>query len=95
MNKAELVDAIAAKTEASKAHTGEMVDAILEAIKQSVTKGDAVQLVGFGSFGSGKRAARTGRNPKTGEEIKIAASKTVKFTAGKAFKDAVNTSKHK
>lgn len=95
MNKAELIDAIAAKTEASKAHTGELVDAILEAIKKSVTKGDAIQLVGFGSFGSGKRAARTGRHPKTGEEIKIAAAKTVKFTAGKAFKDAVNRSKDK
>jgi DNA-binding protein HU-beta len=95
MNKAELIDAIADKTDASKAQTGEMVDALLEIIKQTVSKGDVIQLVGFGSFGSGKRAARTGRNPKTGEEIKIAASKTVKFTAGKAFKEAVNSAKKK
>ncbi|MGF6870632.1 nucleoid DNA-binding protein [Paraburkholderia sp. MM5477-R1] len=56
----------------------------------AVTKGDAVQLIGFGSFSTGARAARTGRNPATGAEIQIAAAKTVKFTAGKAFKDAVN-----
>jgi DNA-binding protein HU-beta len=95
MNKAELIDAIADKTDTSKAQTGEMVDALLEIIKQTVSKGDVIQLVGFGSFGSGKRAARTGRNPKTGEEIRIAASKTVKFTAGKAFKEAVNSAKKK
>lgn len=95
MNKAELIDAIAKKTEASKAHTSAMVDAILEVITKAVFAGDSIQLIGFGSFGSGARAARTGRNPKTGEEIKIAASKTVKFTAGKAFKDAVNGAKKK
>jgi DNA-binding protein HU-beta len=55
-----------------------------------VAAGDAVQLIGFGSFGAGERAARTGRNPQTGETIEIAAAKTVKFTAGKGFKDAVN-----
>jgi DNA-binding protein HU-beta len=90
MNKQELIDAVAAQTGASKAQTGETLDTLLEVIKKSVSKGDAVQLIGFGSFGSGKRAARTGRNPKTGESIKIPAAKTVKFTAGKAFKDAVN-----
>ena len=90
MNKQELIDAVAAQTGASKAQTGETLDTLLEVIKKAVSKGDAVQLIGFGSFGSGKRAARTGRNPKTGETIKIPAAKTVKFTAGKAFKDAVN-----
>src|ERR1700744_2612746 len=90
MNKQELIDAVAGQTGASKAQTGETLDTLLEVIKKAVSKGDAVQLIGFGSFGSGKRAARTGRNPKTGETIKIPAPKTVKFTAGKAFKDTVN-----
>nr|WP_170151712.1 HU family DNA-binding protein [Trinickia caryophylli] len=90
MNKQELIDAVAAQTGASKAQTGETLDTLLEVVKKAVSKGDSVQLIGFGSFGSGKRAARTGRNPKTGETIKIPAAKTVKFTAGKAFKDAVN-----
>src|ERR1700744_1844579 len=90
MNKQELIDAVAGQTGASKAQTGETLDTLLEVIKKAVSKGDAVQLIGFGSFGSGKRAARTGRNPKTGETIKIPAAKTVKFTAGKAFKDTVN-----
>ncbi|QHE92426.1 HU family DNA-binding protein [Pandoraea fibrosis] len=90
MNKQELIDAVAGETGASKAQTSETLDAVLEAVKKAVAKGDTVQLIGFGSFGSGKRAERTGRNPKTGEAIKIAAAKTVKFTAGKAFKDAVN-----
>ena len=65
----------------------------IENIIKAVTKGDSVQLVGFGTFSQGKRSARTGRNPKTGEAIKIAASKTAKFSAGKAFKDAVNKRK--
>ncbi|AKJ68160.1 MULTISPECIES: HU family DNA-binding protein [Pandoraea] len=90
MNKQELIEAIAGKTGSSKAQTGEMLDTLLETVKKAVSKGQSVQLVGFGSFSSGKRAARIGRNPKTGEEIKIPAAKTVKFTAGKAFKDAVN-----
>ncbi|WP_428840360.1 HU family DNA-binding protein [Burkholderia vietnamiensis] len=90
MNKQELIDAVASSTGASKATTGEAVDAVIGAITSAVVKGDTVQLVGFGSFSQGSRAARTGRNPSTGEEISIAAAKTVKFTAGKAFKDAVN-----
>jgi len=90
MNKQELIDAVAGVTGASKAQTGETIDALLETVKKAVSKGDSVQLIGFGSFGSGKRAARTGRNPKTGEAINIPAAKTVKFTAGKAFKDVVN-----
>ena len=62
----------------------------MNTISKEVAAGNAVQLVGFGTFGSGERAARTGRNPQTSETIEIAAAKTVKFTAGKAFKDAVN-----
>ena len=90
MNKADLVEAIANATDLSKSKTDEVVGAMVSTIIKAVAKGDSVQLVGFGTFGSGKRAARTGRNPRTGESIKIAAAKTVKFTAGKAFKEAVN-----
>lgn len=93
MNKAELVAAIADEAELTKAKAEEVLNAALEAIKKAVTKADSVQLIGFGTFSSGKRAARVGRNPKTGEAIKIAASKTVKFSAGKAFKDSVNKRK--
>ncbi len=95
MNKSELIDAVSVQTQVSKAQTGEALDAIIGAITNAVTKGEAVQLIGFGSFSTGNRAARTGRNPKTGEEITIPAAKTVKFTAGKAFKDAVNSPKKK
>ena len=90
MNKADLVEAIANATDLSKSKTDEVVGAMVATIIKAVAKGDSVQLVGFGTFGSGKRAARSGRNPRTGESIKIAAAKTVKFTAGKAFKEAVN-----
>ena len=90
MNKADLVEAIANATDLSKSKTDEVVGAMVATIIKAVAKGDSVQLVGFGTFGSGKRAASTGRNPRTGESIKIAAAKTVKFTAGKAFKEAVN-----
>ncbi|MFL9862205.1 HU family DNA-binding protein [Paraburkholderia madseniana] len=90
MNKQELVDAVAATTGASKAATGEAIDAFIGAVTAAVKKGDTVQLIGFGSFSTGARAARVGRNPATGAEIQIPAAKTVKFTAGKAFKDAVN-----
>jgi DNA-binding protein HU-beta len=90
MNKQELVDAVAAKTGTTKALAGETLDAVIGTITTAVTQGDTVQLVGFGSFSTGARAARVGRNPATGAEIQIAAAKTVKFTAGKAFKDAVN-----
>ena len=92
MNKQELIDAVAASTGETKAATGATIDAILEVVQRTVTSGDSVQLVGFGSFSTGQRAARVGRNPATGAEIQIAAAKTVKFTAGKAFKDAVNAS---
>ena len=90
MTKADLVDAIANGADLSKIKAEEALTVVLEEIKKSVSSGDTVQLVGFGSFTAGSRAARMGRNPKTGEAIKISASKTVKFSAGKAFKDAVN-----
>ena len=89
MNKQELIDAVAAQTGASKAQTGETLDTLLEVIKKAVSKGDAVQLIGFGSFGSGKRAARTGRNPATGETIQIPAKKKIAFRAAKELKEAV------
>ncbi|MEZ2311631.1 HU family DNA-binding protein [Paraburkholderia sp. RCC_158] len=90
MNKQELIDAVAAKTGTTKALAGDTLDALIGTITTAVTQGDTVQLVGFGSFSTGARAARVGRKPATGAEIQIAAAKTVKFTAGKAFKDAVN-----
>ena len=93
MNKAELIAAIADDAEISKAKAEFALNSAIENVIKAVTKGDSVQLIGFGTFSSGKRAARMGRNPKTGEAIKIAASKTVKFTAGKAFKDSVNKRK--
>lgn len=93
MNKTELIEVIAKDAKLSKASAQAALDAIVSAIVKTVTKGDAVTLVGFGAFSSGKRAARTGRNPQTGETIKIPAAKTVKFSAGKGFKDAVNKRK--
>jgi DNA-binding protein HU-beta len=90
MNKTELIDAIASDADISKAGAQRVLDSLINNVIKAVTNGDTVQLVGFGSFSSGKRAARVGRNPRTGEELKIAAAKTVKFTAGKGFKDAVN-----
>ncbi|MFJ9597928.1 HU family DNA-binding protein [Streptomyces virginiae] len=90
MNKQELVDLVAEQSEASKESVNKVLDAALHTIKSAVAEGDSVQLVGFGSFSVGERAARSGRNPKTGEPIKIAAARTVKFNAGKAFKDSVN-----
>lgn len=93
MNKAELIAVIAEESELSKAKAELAFNSVMDIIKKAVTKGDNVQLIGFGTFSSGKRAARMGRNPKTGEAIKIAAAKTVKFTAGKAFKDTVNKRK--
>ena len=90
MTKSDLIDAIAEGADLSKAKADEALNIALETIKKAILKGDAVQLVGFGGFSAGSRAARMGRNPKTGEAIKISASKTIKFAAGKAFKDAVN-----
>jgi DNA-binding protein HU-beta len=90
VNKQELVDAVASGADISKADAAATIDAVLDVVAQAVAAGESVQLIGFGSFATGARAARAGRNPKTGETIQIAAAKTVKFSAGKAFKDAVN-----
>ena len=90
MNKAELIAAIAAKTGETKKSAEESVNAFVNVITEALTKGDKVQLVGFGSFEVRKRAARKGRNPQTKEEIKIPASKAPVFKAGKALKELVN-----
>ncbi len=90
MNKTELIDAVADEAEMSKAEAGRAVDAVISAVTKALKKGDTVTLVGFGTFQVRKRAARTGRNPKTGDTIKIKASKNPAFKAGKALKDAVN-----
>ena len=90
MNKSKLIDAIAKHADISKAAAGRAVDATMNAIQSSLKKGDIVTLVGFGSFYVGRRAARQGRNPRTGAAIKIRAAKVPKFRAGKALKDALN-----
>jgi DNA-binding protein HU-beta len=90
MNHSDLVDAVAKDTDLTKVKVAEAVDAVFSAIGKSLAKGMEVRLVGFGSFAISKRAARTGRNPQTGATIKIAASKAVRFKAGKNLKDAVN-----
>lgn len=90
MNKADFVAALADKAELSKADAGRALDAAIEVIKKALKKGDTVSLVGFGTFQVRKRAARQGRNPRTGQTIKIKASKVPSFKAGKALKDAVN-----
>ena len=90
MNKSELIDAIAKDADMSKAAAGRALDVAVAAVKGAMKKGDMVTLVGFGTFYVGKRAARNGRNPRTGATIKIKAAKTPKFRAGKALKDAVN-----
>ena len=86
MNKAELVEAIAKKARASKAMADSMIDAFIDAVTASLKKGESVTLVGFGTFSQGKRAARTGRNPQTGEELKIPATKTVTFKPAPTLK---------
>ena len=90
MNKAELIEAVADTADLSKAAAARAVEGALSAITKSLKKGEAVTLVGFGTFSVRKRAARTGRNPKTGETIKIKASKAPGFKPGKALKDALN-----
>ncbi|WP_274379422.1 HU family DNA-binding protein [Pseudoxanthomonas daejeonensis] len=90
MNKTDLVDAVSNDAELTKAEAARAVDAVINSVTKALKKGDAVTLVGFGTFQVRKRAARTGRNPKTGETIKIKASKNPAFKAGKALKDAVN-----
>ncbi|MBR7059794.1 MAG: HU family DNA-binding protein [Neisseriaceae bacterium] len=95
MNKSELIEAVAAEAEISKAAAGRALDGVIKAVTDTLKKGDTVTLVGFGTFYVGERAARTGRNPKTGEPIKIKASKAPKFRAGKTLKDVVASSKKK
>ncbi|MER2538414.1 MAG: HU family DNA-binding protein [Azonexus sp.] len=90
MNKTELIDQIAEAAEISKAAAGRALDATVAAVKVSLKKGDTVSLIGFGTFYVGDRAARTGRNPRTGTALKIKAAKVPKFRAGKGLKDAVN-----
>ncbi|CDK63210.1 nucleoid-associated protein HU-beta [Morganella morganii] len=90
MNKSQLVDKIAADANISKAAAGRALDAIIGSVTDSLKGGDDVALVGFGTFTVRERAARTGRNPQTGKEIKIAAAKVPVFRAGKGLKDAVN-----
>lgn len=90
MNKSELIDAIAASADISKAAAGRALDAVIDSVTDALKKGDQVALVGFGTFMVKERAARTGRNPQTGAPIQIAAAKIPGFKAGKALKDAVN-----
>lgn len=90
MNKSDLIEHIAKQSDISKAAAGRALDAAIGAIKAALKKGQTVSLVGFGSFSVSKRAARTGRNPRTGAALKIKAAKVPKFRAGKALKDALN-----
>lgn len=90
MNKTELVDHVAAAADISKAAAGRALEATLDAIKEALKAGDTVNLIGFGTFYVGERAARTGRNPRTGKVLEIDASKSPKFKAGKTLKDACN-----
>ena len=89
MNKSELIEAIAQEADISKAAAAKALDCMMNAVTGALKKGDTVTLVGFGTFYVGERAARQGRNPKTGEPLTIAAAKTPKFRAGKALKDAL------
>ena len=90
MNKSELIADLAERAELSKADAGRALEALIDAVKASLHKGEDVSLVGFGTFTVRQRAARTGRNPRTNEEIKIPASKVPAFKAGKALKDHLN-----
>ena len=90
MNKSELIEVVAKSADLSKAAAGRAVDAAVAAITGALKEGDSVTLIGFGTFKVTKRAARTGRNPRTGAELKIAARKAPSFSAGKSLKDAIN-----
>ena len=91
MTKAELVTMVAEKADLTKKDAEKAISALVESISETLAKGEKIQLVGFGTFEVAERAARTGKNPQTGEAIKIPASKAPKFKAGKALKDVVNT----
>ncbi len=95
MNKAELVADIAAKNDLSKVAAAAVLDGLIETITAVLVDGDKLTVPGFGTFSTGTRAARVGRNPQTGAEIKIAASNVVKFSAGSTLKEAVNKPKKK
>ena len=95
MNRKELVDALAAKTESTKADAERAVSGLIDIISGTLKKGESLTLVGFGTFEVRKRAARTGRNPKTGEELKIKAAKVPAFKAGATLKAVVNGTKAK
>lgn len=90
MNKTELVEHIAGKSDISKAAASRALASIMDAVKKTLKKGDTVTLVGFGTFSVSKRAARTGRNPRTGAALKIKAAKVPRFKPGKGLKDALN-----
>ena len=90
MNRSELIEAIAASADIPKAAASRALDAMVESVTDSLKKGESVSLVGFGTFAIKERAARTGRNPQTGQPIEISAAKVPSFKAGKALKDAVN-----
>jgi DNA-binding protein HU-beta len=89
MNKSDLIEAVAEAADISKAAAGRAVEGVTDVIAAALKSGDTVSLIGFGTFAVKERAARSGRNPKTGESIAISASKTPTFKAGKAFKDAI------
>jgi DNA-binding protein HU-beta len=90
MNKADLINAVAAKVDLTKVKTSEVIDAVVEAVKEALSTGDKVTLVGFGTFQTAQRAERKGRNPKTGAEILIPAKKTAKFKPGTSLQASVN-----
>jgi DNA-binding protein HU-beta len=90
MNKGDIIDAMANGAGLTKADSGRALEALITAIEKALKKGETVSIIGFGTFSVRKRAARKGRNPRTGAEIKIKASKTPAFKAGKALKDAIN-----
>ena len=93
MNKSQLINALAKKTQLSKKDAEKALNAFVDTVSCNLTKGEKVQLIGFGTFDVKKRPARTARNPRTGAEIKIAAFKAPAFKAGKALKEKVNTGK--
>jgi len=93
MNKEQLIDKLAGDAKITKVSARAVLASLIDAVRKTVKKGDRLGLVGFGTFSSGKRKARTGRNPQTGATIKIAAKKTIKFKAGKDFSDFVNGKK--
>ena len=89
MNKAELIEHMAKNADLNKAQAGRALDTLVDAVRRTLKKGDSVSLIGFGTFAVTKRAARTGRNPRTGAAIKIKAAKIPKFRPGKGLKDAI------